>query len=82
MGLLNFIAKITGVEKKVKWSRAKRITVIGPPFFGKYEIYVDNKLDVALLLPKTDGTVHVLIGTIIGCERWEKYENMTQTVIS
>lgn len=75
MGLLSFIAKVTGVGKKVKWSRAKKISVEGPPFFGKYDVYVDNQLDVAMILPKTDGTVHVLRGNIIGCQRWGKYDH-------
>ncbi len=46
------------------WLRSKRLKVQGPTFWGKFEIFVDQDLHVAIFLPKMDRSIHVLIGTI------------------
>jgi hypothetical protein len=52
------------------WSRAKKIEVIGPDFFGRYSIYVDPKSNVAIFLPKSNRTLHIFIGDIFRANRW------------
>ena len=54
MGLLRLLGKLSGVEGKVKWSKAKKIEVVGPDFFGHYFVYVDPEFYVAIFLPKSD----------------------------
>ena len=66
------IGKMTGIEGKVKWSRSKRIEVVGPDFFGQYYIYVDPKFNVAIFLPKSDLTLHIFVGDILRAHRWIK----------
>jgi len=75
MGILGFLSKITGIEDKVKWSRAKKIEVIGPSFFGHYYIYVDPYFKVAIFLPKADKTLHIFIGNIVEGHLWQKYDS-------
>lgn len=75
MGILGFLSKITGIENKVKWSSAKKIKVIGPPFWGQYYIYVDSYFKVAIFLPKADKTLHVFIGNIVKGHIWQKYDS-------
>jgi len=74
MGLINLISKLTGVEKKVKWSRAKRITVVGPEFWGQYDVFVDQNFDVAFFMSKADATLHVFVGNPVEATQWLKYE--------
>lgn len=52
------------------WSRAKKIEVVGPDFFGRYSIYVDPKSNVAIFLPKSDKSLHIFIGDIYRANRW------------
>ena len=52
------------------WSRAKKIEVVGPDFFGRYTIYVDPKSNVAIFLPKSNKTLHIFIGDIYRANRW------------
>jgi hypothetical protein len=52
------------------WSRAKKIEVVGPDFFGRYTIYVDPKSNVAIFLPKSNKTFHIFIGDIYRANRW------------
>lgn len=52
------------------WSRAKKIEVVGPDFFGRYSIYVDHKSNVAIFLPKSNKTLHIFIGDIFRANRW------------
>jgi hypothetical protein len=52
------------------WSRAKKIEVFGPDFFGRYSIYVDQKTNVAIFLPKFNKTLHIFIGDIFRANRW------------
>lgn len=72
MGLLGVFSKIAGTGDKAKWSQSKKIAVAGPDFFGKYFIYVDPNFNVAIFLPKSDGTLHVLTGDISQAHRWIK----------
>ena len=51
-------------------SRAKKIEVVGPDFFGRYSIYVDPKSNVAIFLPKSNKTLHIFIGDIYRANRW------------
>ncbi len=73
MWLVRLLGKLTGVDRKVKWSQNKRIKVDGPSFWGVYEVFVDSELDVAFVLPKSDFSVHILTGNIIGAEHYFKY---------
>ena len=75
MNVINLLAKATGVEKKVKWSQSKKISVIGPDIFGYYDIFVDRNFNVAFFLPKDDGTLHVLKGNIVRGEQYLKFES-------
>lgn len=52
------------------WSRAKKIEVVGPDFFGRYSIYVDPKSNVAIFLPKSNKKLHIFIGDIYRASRW------------
>lgn len=70
----NILGKITGIEKKVKWSRAKIIQVNGPPIYGNHNIFVDPNFNVAVFLPKSDKTLHVLVGDILKANRWLKFD--------
>ena len=72
MGLLKFLGKLTCIEGKVEWSRAKKIEVVGPDFLGQYCIYVDPEFNVAIFLPKSDRTLHILVGDIFRAHRWIK----------
>jgi len=80
MGLLKFLGKLTGIEGKVEWSRAKRIEVVGPDFLGQYYIYVDPKFNVAIFLPKSDRTLHIFIGDIFRAHRWIKCDQAGEKV--
>ncbi len=80
MGLLRQLGKLTGVEGKVEWSRAKKIEVLGPDFFGQYYIYVDSEFNVAIFLPKSDRTLHIFIGDIFRAHRWIKCDEVGQKV--
>ena len=46
------------------WFRSKHLKVIGPDFWGKFEIFIDRNLHIAMFLPKADHSVHVLRGTM------------------
>jgi len=72
MGLLRLLGKLTGIEGKVEWSRAKKIEVLGPEFLGQYYIYVDPEFNVAIFLPKSDRTLHIFVGDIFRAHRWIK----------
>jgi hypothetical protein len=52
------------------WSRAKKIEVFGPDFFGRYSVYVDQKSNVVIFLPKSNKTLHIFIGDISRANRW------------
>jgi hypothetical protein len=80
MGLLKFFGKLTGIEDKVKWSRSKKIEVVGPDFFGQYYIYVDSEFNVAIFLPKSDRTLHIFVGDIFRAHRWIKYDQTCKKV--
>ena len=71
-GLLRLLGIAIGIEGKVKWSRAKKIEVVGPDFFGRYYIYVDHQFNVAIFLPKSDRTLHIFVGDILRAHRWIK----------
>ena len=75
MGIIRLLSKLTGVEKKVKWSQCKRIDIDGPDFWGRYEAFVDTGLNVAFFLPKNDHSIHVLIGNVIEASRHQKYSS-------
>lgn len=70
----NILGKITSIEKKVKWSRAKMIQVYGPPIYGNHNIFVDYKFNVAVFLPKDDKTLHVFMGNIMKANRYFKFD--------
>lgn len=74
MGLINLISKLIGVEKKVKWSRAKHITIVGPEFWGQCDVFVDQNFDVAFFVSKADATLHVFVGNLFEASQWLKYE--------
>jgi hypothetical protein len=61
-------------DYEVIWSRAKKIEVVGPDFFGRYSIYVDPKSNVAIFLPKSNKTLHIFIGDIFRAKRWIIYD--------
>ena len=69
MGLLRLLGKLTGVENKVEWSRAKLIEAVGPDFFGHHYVYVDPEFNVAIFLPKSDQTLHIFVGDIFRAHR-------------
>ena len=73
MGIIRLISKLTGVEKKVKWSQCKRIEIDGPDFWDRYEVFVDSALDVAFFLPKSAYSIHVLIGNVIKASHHQKF---------
>jgi len=74
------IGKLTGIEGKVKWSRAKKIEVKGPDFFGHYHVYVDSGFNVAIFLPKSDRTLHVFIGDILRAHKWIKCDQTGEKI--
>jgi len=80
MGLLRLLGKLTGIEAKVEWSRAKRIEVLGPDFFGQYYIYIDPEFNVAIFLPKSDRTLHIFVGDIFRADRWIKCDQAGEKV--
>lgn len=80
MGLLKLLGKLTGIEGKVEWSRAKKIEVVGPDFLGRYYIYVDPEFNVAIFLPKSDRTLHIFIGDIFRAHRWIKCDQAGKKV--
>ena len=51
-------------SRETGWFRSKRLKVNGPEFWGKFEVYVDENLHIAMFLPKADHSVHVLRGTM------------------
>ncbi len=81
MSLLRFLGKLTGIEGKVEWSRAKKIQVLGPDFYGQYYIFVDPEFNVAILLPKFDKTLHIFVGDIFRAHRWIKCDQAGKKVI-
>ncbi len=40
------------------------LTIKGPEFWGRFELYIDRDEKVALVLPKMDRSIHVLLGTL------------------
>jgi len=80
MGLLRLLGKLTGIEAKVEWSRAKQIEVLGPDFFGQHYIYVDPEFNVAIFLPKSDRTLHIFVGDIFRAHRWIKCDQAGEKV--
>ena len=81
MGLFKLIGKLTGVEDKVKWSRSKKIEVIGPDFFGQYFVYVDFNFKVAMFLPKADKNVYVHIGNIVKAKKMIGYNHNGEKIL-
>jgi len=69
-----------GIEGKVQWSRAKKIEVVGPDFFGQYYVYVDQNFNVAIFLPKSDRTLHIFVGDIFRAHRWIKCDQVGEKV--
>jgi hypothetical protein len=67
--------RIIKIRLNVKWSRAKGLVVYGPEMFGHHFIYVDRNFKVAILLPKNDKTLHVLIGNPTQAKKWIKYNS-------
>ena len=78
MGILDFISNATS---NVEWSRAKKIVVSGPDIFGDYEIFVDANFNVAIFLPKSDRTMHILMGDIVRAHRWIKCDEAGQKIV-
>lgn len=72
--LARILSKLTGVEKKVLWSRGKLLAASGPAPLGVFRVLVDADLRVAFVLPKTHRTTHVLIGSIVEAERHRGYD--------
>lgn len=62
------------IRDNVKWSRAKGLVVYGPDMFGHHFVYVDNNFKVAIFLPKSDRTLHILIGDPVQANWWMKYD--------
>ena len=52
------------VGGKRRGPRSKCMTVKGPEFWGRFELYIDRDENVALVLPKMDRSIHVLLGTL------------------
>lgn len=77
----NILGKITGIEAKVKWSKAKKIEVVEPLMYGKHFIYIDRNFKVAVFLPKADKTIHVLVGNIFNADRWIKYDDKCKVLL-
>lgn len=48
----------------IGWFRSKHLKVEGPDFWGKFDVYIDRNLHIAIFLPKADHSVHVLRGTV------------------
>jgi hypothetical protein len=75
MGLLRFISKLTGIEKKIRWSRAKKIEAIWPATLEKFYVYVDPYLNVAIFLtPQDHKTLRVYIGNIVEAHTWQEFD--------
>jgi len=72
---MNLIGKLTGLEKKVKWSRAKHIIIDGPEFWGQYDVFVDQEFNVVFFMPKADATLHIFVGNPVEAKQWIKYES-------
>lgn len=71
-----FIAwRIIKTRQNVKWSRAKGLVIYGPEMFGHHFIYVDKSFKVAVILPKSDETLHILIGDPTQANHWIKYDS-------
>jgi hypothetical protein len=75
------IGKLTGIERRVRWSQAKRIDVLGPHFWGQYDVYVDVAFNVAFFLPKADATLHVFVGNVVEATQWLKYGSSGDMVL-
>lgn len=75
MGILRSVAKLSGIEEKVKWSRQKQIMAFGEDPLGYHYVYVDSNFNVAIFLPKGDLTQHVMIGDITNASRWLKFDS-------
>jgi hypothetical protein len=89
---MTFILVITGLvvivvayrfykaKRDMKWSKGKGVVAYGPAPLGHHFIFVDENLDVAIFLPKSDGSLHVVTGTPVGAEYWRKYNERGQMV--
>jgi hypothetical protein len=74
--IVSFIAwRMFKTRLNVKWSRAKGLVIYGPKMFGHHFIYVDKEYKVAVILPKSDETLHILIGNPTEANRWIKYDS-------
>ena len=73
MGIANFLAKITGVDKEVAWIQGKVITALDNSWMGCHKIYVDSNFNIALFLFKLDNTVHIFSGDISNSNYQRKY---------
>ena len=82
MDILRVLSKLIGVEQKVAWSRAKKLRVIGPAFWGAYHAFVDSEFNVALFLGKADGSTHVILGNIVEGRKWLKFDETGKLVIN
>lgn len=71
----NILGKLTGVEAKVEWSKAKKIEAVEPYMYGQHFIYVDSDFNVAIFMPKADKTIHVFCGDIFRADRWLKFNS-------
>ena len=72
MGLLSALGKITGIEKNIKWAMSKELIVDGPNFLGQFKIYISKIGKVAVILPKSDMTIHIFLGDLAGANQWIK----------
>jgi len=63
------------IRDNVEWSRSKGLVVYGPEIFGHHFIYIDSNFKVAIILPKADETLHILIGDPVRADRWLKFNS-------
>ena len=62
------------------WAHRKVLTACGPKEFGYHSVFVDDEATVGVFLPRSDGTVRVMIGTPFKAERWQEYDADGQKV--
>ncbi|MCH7917461.1 MAG: hypothetical protein IIC50_05690 [Planctomycetes bacterium] len=61
---MGFLLGDKDVGGKRRGLRSKCLTIEGPEFWGRFELYIDRDEKVALVLPKMDRSIHVLLGTL------------------
>ncbi|MDD2206944.1 MAG: hypothetical protein WCQ97_09340 [Aminobacterium sp.] len=70
----DIVRRARDAHKVTEWSRAKRLTVFNPPFWGIHHIFIDSNLKHSLIALKEDGSAFIFLGNTYGPERWEKYD--------